>query len=412
MIKLEELTPFGRKQWAKRKFDEYENSEITKSIKRSIKAYKEPTNKCFDENFEVAKWKSTIDKKVEYLLSRKPIAQNYQTELDNLSKFIKISARDYLLRGSLIWVVQGNGVDISKQPLIMNNTIAIYTDESKETPFAYIRKYVDMDIQKETGTEEEIVFYELYYNSGMRDTFCYSKPELDRVGEKLEDEPVFIELGKTGDSPLYAYVERLLCGLDNLYKYEDKTTQENTDPLTEVKGYTGTDDADLEYAVKRSKLVKTDGNGGITIHSRTVDSSAIELWRKALLQEYYEATCTVGKENELAYAQSGKALDRLFIDMEYSARDLAHILEEALKEYFEIIGIKDFDIVWNTDRPIDDTEIINGITMSSGILSKKTILEQHPWVDNVEEELERIEEESNQGMEDFIYEENDEFEEE
>ena len=39
--------------------------------------------------------------------------------------------------------------------------------------------------------------------------------------------------------------------------------------------------------------------------------------------------------------------------------------------------IYDMDIIWNTDRPVDDTEIINGIAASQGILSEETLLEQH-----------------------------------
>ena len=88
--------------------------------------------------------------------------------------------------------------------------------------------------------------------------------------------------------------------------------------------------------------------------------------------------------------------------MENSAKDTAHVIEQALKEYFEVIGINDFDIVWNTDRPVDDTEIINSITASAGILSQKTLLENHPWVEDVDEELSRLSAENTTGMEDLV----------
>lgn len=401
MIDLETLTPMGRKQWTKRKYDEYEEGTLHKIVELSEKVYNEPQDEKFKDNMDRAKWKTTVDKKVNYLLARKPISTGHQEELDMLSDFIKESAKQLYLRGSLIWIVQGDGETIQPQPYVMDDTIAIYADKSRETPVAFIRKYVDIELQEETGAETEIVYYELYYDD-KRDTFCYTNPEKDKVGEQFETPPKFIELGKTGDAPLFAYVQGLLKGFDHILKHQDTTTEKNTDPIVEVKGYSGTDDADLEYAVNTLKIVKTDGNGGLTIHARSLDSNSIDLWRKALLQEYYEATATVGKDNELQYAQSGKAMDRLFIDMENSAKDLAHILEEALKEYFLTIGMEDFDIVWNTDRPVDDTEIINGITASKGILSEKTLLEQHPWVSDVDEEIRRIQEEAVDGMNDLV----------
>lgn len=401
MIDLEKLTPMGRKQWAKRKFDEYEQGTLHKIVELSEKAYNEPQDDKFKDNMDRAKWKTTVDKKVNYLLARKPISTGHQEQLDMLLDFIKESAKQLYLRGSLIWIVQGDGETIEPQPYVMDDTIAIYADKSKETPVAFIRKYVDIELQEETGAETEVIYYELYYND-KRDTFCYSNPEKDKVGEQFETPPTFIELCKTGDAPLFAYVQGLLNGFDHILKHQDTTTEKNTDPIVEVKGYSGTDDADLEYAVNSLKIVKTDGNGGLTIHTRSLDSNSIDLWRKALLQEYYEATATVGKDNELQYAQSGKAMDRLFIDMENSAKDLAHILEEALKTYFATIGVEDFNIVWNTDRPVDDTEIINGITASKGILSEKTLLEQHPWVSDVDEEIKRIQQEAVDGMNDLV----------
>ena len=218
----------------------------------------------------------------------------------------------------------------------------------------------------------------------------------------LEEQPLFIELGKTGDAPLFAYVDKLLVAFDHIMRHQDKTVEKNTKPLVEVRGYSGTSDDDLAYAIDELSIARTDGNGGVTIHSRSMDSAAIDLWAKRLLQEWYEATCTVGKENELQYAVSGKAMDRLFVDMENSARELAHVLEQALKAYFEYIGYEDVDIVWNTDRPVDDASIIQAIASSRGLLSDRTLIEQHPWVDDVDEELRRLEEQNASGFNDLM----------
>lgn len=401
---ISKLQPVGRKAWVKKKWDEYENSRNTEAIVRSELAYYDPTNEIFDGRLDKSKWKSTVDRKVNYLLARKPVVEDHQDLLDSLLPFIRESALAYTLRGSLIWIVQGDGEDILPKPSIMSDTIAVYRDSHKEDVVCFIRKYVDVEIDELTGEETLIDYYEVYYKDGEvwhRDTYNYELDNRD-TEEVLSEAPVFIELGKTGDAPLYAYVEGLLDAFDHILINQDTAVAKNTKPLTEVRGYSGTDDAELQYAVEELSIVKVDGSGGITLHSRSMDSASIDLWAKRLMQEYYEATATVGKETELQYAMSGKAMDRLFVDMENSARELAAVLETALKAYFEVLGYENVDIIWNTDRPVDDLEIISGIQASRGLVSDRTLLEQHPWVDDVDKELERLEEEANAGMLDLI----------
>lgn len=400
MIDLTLLTPFGRKQWVRRKWDEYEKEANTKAIKLAKLAYESPTAKEWENNIDKSKWKTNIDRKVNYLLARPPIADGYQDRLDSLADFIKESAREFILRGSLIWIVQGDGEAVEAEPYIMNSTIAIYSDESKEEPVCFIRKRTEIELVETTGEEKEIELYEVYYGNN-RSTFCYSDATRDKE-EVLTAVPLFIELGKTGDAPLYAYVHKLLKAFDKILKHQDTTTEKNTKPLVEVKGYQGDSDADLDYAINTLNIARVAGTGGVTIHNRTMDSTSIDIWAKRLSQEFYEAMATVGKDNELQYAMSGKAMDRLFIDMENSARDLASVLEKALKEYFTSIDLPNFDIIWNTDRPTDDLATIQGIQASQGILSQETLLEQHPWVDDVAKEKQRLAAESSAGMLDLV----------
>ena len=404
MIDLSQLKPEGRKLWVKRKWDEYKNSRNAKAIRHAVTMYENPTHEKLACMLDLPKWKSTIDKKVNYLLGRPPVC-NAQDTLDSLADIIRETATQFLIRGSLIWIVQGDGKTSVLRPAIMSNTIAIYKDENKEEAAAYIRFVKDIRLDEETGQEEPVELYECYYlvdDVLHRDTYCYSNPQEDKEEVITEGVPTIIELGHTGDAPLYAYIERISWAVDHIMKHQDATTKANTKPLIEVRGYSGTEEEDVRYAVEELAIVKTDGNGGVTIHSRQMDSAAIDLWAKRLTQEYCEATNIVSKDNELQYAMSGKALDRLFVDMDNDAKALAHVLEQALQRYFEVIGEDAGDIVWNTDRPVDDASIISAIVSSRGLLSDKTLIEQHPWVDDVEEEMKRKEEEGNAGFEDLM----------
>ena len=73
-------------------------------------------------------------------------------------------------------------------------------------------------------------------------------------------------------------------------------------------------------------------------------------------------------------------------------KDTFRRLKLFIDVYFQITGQGDFtneefDIVFNMDLPVNETDIINNAVNSNGLLSKRTILQNHPWVTDVDEEL-------------------------
>lgn len=49
------------------------------------------------------------------------------------------------------------------------------------------------------------------------------------------------------------------------------------------------------------------------------------------------------------------------------------------------------EFTFNRDMPIDESAIIAAIKNSVGILSDETLVAQHPWVKDVQAEIDRIE---------------------
>ena len=62
--------------------------------------------------------------------------------------------------------------------------------------------------------------------------------------------------------------------------------------------------------------------------------------------------------------------------------------------HFANTGLGDFEneevsVIFNRDILINEAEVIDNIGKSVGILSDETLVAQHPWVDDVQEEMER-----------------------
>lgn len=106
-------------------------------------------------------------------------------------------------------------------------------------------------------------------------------------------------------------------------------------------------------------------------------------------------------ELNIKSAYSDMELDANQTALEFTA-SLEH-LEGFLKQ---IKGIKDDRLVTTTEfrrnLMINDEATVNMIAQSEGLLSKKTLLSHHPFVDNVDEELRALEEEDEEEMGDYV----------
>ena len=58
-------------------------------------------------------------------------------------------------------------------------------------------------------------------------------------------------------------------------------------------------------------------------------------------------------------------------------------------------------MIFKRDILIDETEAIENCAKSTGILSDETVVEQHPWIDDPEEEMERLKKQEEEEQAEF-----------
>ena len=127
---------------------------------------------------------------------------------------------------------------------------------------------------------------------------------------------------------------------------------------------------------------------------------------------YDFASAVDTKDPDLGNA-SGKAIGFRYMDLDADCADLGAELQAAflrmkpfLDTWLQMKGVGDFrsetfDIQFNMDMPVDETEIIANINSSASLLSKRTLLENHPWVKDVDAELAAIKKQREQEMKDY-----------
>lgn len=175
-----------------------------------------------------------------------------------------------------------------------------------------------------------------------------------------------------------------------------------------LKGYGGTDLREFMSDLKKFRAVKIDDpqDGGVDVINPSMDISAAAIHYERLDSDIEKFSQALPKSIEkLGSSPSGVALK-----FHYSGLDLkATALETEFKFGFESLmyfvklylaeagkgnfGDADLDIVFNRDVAINEGATIDAIEKSATMLSKKTLLSQHPWIHDVEAELEQIEKE-------------------
>ena len=180
-----------------------------------------------------------------------------------------------------------------------------------------------------------------------------------------------------------------------------------------LKNYGGQDLGEFIKDLREHLAIKVDADGGVDKLQADLNIDAVMKFLDKQRRDIFDYGCGVDtKDPDLGNA-SGTAINFRYMDLDADCNALALEMKDAFQQlkvfidtYLQIIGKGDFsnetfDIIFNTDMPVNETDVINNVKASQGIISKRTALENHPWITDVDEELARIEEEKKQAMEEF-----------
>lgn len=156
--------------------------------------------------------------------------------------------------------------------------------------------------------------------------------------------------------------------------------------------------------LKNDKAIAVESDGAVSTLKTEIPVEAREKFLKLTRQEifYFGEGVDVGDEKNIGQAPSGIALKFLYASLDLKANRLIRKLKTSLKEfvwfvteYINITKNKEYDyeqisFTINKSQIFNEKEKIDGLVASNGMLSKKTILENHPYVDDVSEEMKRL----------------------
>ena len=382
-----------------------------------------------------------VDQKVNYILSKpltfKTADENYSAALKRIftKKFYRtfknVGKDSYNgAVGYLYPYYDESGDGILKFKRFHPWEIKVYWKDDDKTEIDFFWRYYEV-LGYEGSIEHVYKFLDVYdtngihkfeyRNGGLVPNYSTYHFELDIDDQTVEYNwnrvPLIPFKSNSSMTPLLVKCKSLQDAINRVLSEFGDGMEENAsgNTILIIKNYDGEDLGTFRRNLAAYKAVKVktvDGaDGGIDSLEINVNAAnyelITELMKKALIQNCkgydVEALKSSGSPNEMTIKAiySDIDLDANEIETEYQAsmEDLLwfvnrHLMATGQGDYLHT----DVDVIFNRDMMVNESQVITDINNSSGLLSKKTLISQHPWVSDVSAELEQLREEQEEAM--------------
>ncbi|MCG7385093.1 phage portal protein [Paenibacillus sp. ACRRY] len=252
--------------------------------------------------------------------------------------------------------------------------------------------------------------------------FFVVKPGLDETGAETlieggmnwEKVPFIPFKYNDEEMPLVEMLKSLVDDYDSRMSDNSNNLQDLPNSMYIVKDYDGVDLGELRQNMTQFRTIKVSGTGGVETISLEINTEAFTTHMDRLRKAIYEFGRGVDTQaDKFGNSPSGIALRFLYSDLDMDANIIETEFQASLEQLLWFVDqhlynttnadYSDIDVtfLFNRDIVINETEAINNVKNSIGILSDETNIANHPWTGDVQEEKERKEKEQKTAMEQF-----------
>lgn len=371
-----------------------------------------------------AKYKNLVDEKIGFKFSKDAVLTSKDEKYlklvqDTLGKYFNYHLESLGYQASnkgIAWLHPYVADDQFKLFVVPSEQcIPVWSDASHEHLDAFIRCY-SFKVWR-FGREVEIKRVEVWDDQGARfyrkdGGVLIRESELDREGHFFVDEeptswgriPFIAFKNNRVEIPDIKLVKHLLDAYDKSRSETANYIDETKNVVYVLKGYGGTSATEFRLQINRDRVILLDADDGDDKSSAEtltpkIDITAVREHYEQLARDIVESGQGVHRDiDKFGNAPSGVALQFLFNNLELKGNALESEFRKSfdylmnfVNKFLEIkqTGFKpaDADLVFNDDMAIDEEGVIKQCLDSVEIISRKTIIANHPWVKDVEDEI-------------------------
>lgn len=203
--------------------------------------------------------------------------------------------------------------------------------------------------------------------------------------------------------PDLRYVKQMIDDYDLNVSDFSNALAELAEFIFVLRGYEGTDLNEFVKNLKEKHAIKVDTEGGVDAMKPEISKDARDTHLDRLERNIYLFGQGVNPNNDtFGNSPSGIALKFIYSLLDLKAGIKERQFEKSIKDFFYFVAeyyhLKTnqtfnpytIDIVFNKRMIVNETELITACQQSKGVISDETILEHHPFVNDVEQEKQRI----------------------
>lgn len=386
--------------------------------------------------------KKLIDQKVNFLLSKpfsiKSENEEYAQAVDMIfdsaaRKKIKSLGKGGVKSG-IAWI-QPYFTEDAMRFMRMPSTeiVPLWKDAEHEELDGYIRVYELIEYVGTRKTTKERA--ELWTAAGIRyfirkdkiSEFAIDKEFGDEsndwlvphftVGEKaynFEKPPIAWFKYNEEELPLCYFVKELIDDVNWQTSITADVLRDVAKFIFVLKNYGGENLDEFVRDLRESLAIQVAGDGGVDKLAADLNIDAVMAFLEKNRRDLFDYGAGVDtKDPELGNA-SGTAINFRYMDLTADCEAIVAELQDTLTKqlktfidvYLQITGKGDFTneeftVVFNADMPVNEAEIITSIMNSRGLVSDRTLLAQHPYVEDVDAELDQLKKEKEEAMKEF-----------
>ena len=405
--------------------------------------FKESTDETVDnplrnaDNRISTNWHSLlVDQKAAYMLTYPPmfdlgndstnkkITEVLGDEFPKVCKDLCIEAANTAVAWLHCWKDIGNKFQYAIVP--SEQIIPLYSKDLKKRLIAVLRIYSDIDENGDTFT-----IYEYWTN---KECYSYKQPSGKDVSY-LEEYPMFITINmdtKTSNNshvithdfeevPFIPFfnnnikkgdlnkVKKFIDVYDKVFSGFINDIEDIQEVIFILTNYGGTDLSSFLQELKKRKVVDMQSDGadektGLETINIDIPVEAREKVLDICEKQIYKQGQGVDPNPEAFGNSSGVALEYLYSLLELKAGLTETEFRLGFGKLIRFIcrhlniNIGTINQTWTRNKIRNDTETADIAQKSVGVISKKTIIKNHPWVDNPEQELKDLEEEKEESL--------------
>lgn len=344
----------------------------------------------------------------------------------NFFKLLKNIGRDAIVKGmGWLLVYYDESGNLKFKRCSPEEVIPLWADSDHTELDAVIRRY---SIESYHGSDKELVKYVDYYtHEGVYHykTNKEGKLSVTDEGEALtsnfivkvpsQDGKELIESGGNwakipfipfkydpDEKSLLKRVKSLIDDYDRKTSSVSNVIDDFPNSITVVKNYDGASKEEFVHNKNNYRTIFVNGDGDAKNLDTKLNIAEIDSHIQRLRVDIYEFGQGVNTADKDIRDTSGVALRFMYADLDMDCIDWGNETEWSIMLLTWFIeqdmiakGLGDYsdvkyDVIFDTDVIINESETITNCFTSNGIISGKTIARNHPWVVNADKELNEL----------------------